>query len=99
MSDCKLQHTVEQHSPATGVPEIEAEHELVEVAWQVGGIHGALVGAKYPALGQGGDPVHSREEFTGVFSASPGGPLASTVPGLPFVFNPDVAIPAVRNDG
>ena len=99
MSDCKFQDAVEQHPSASGVPTVEAEHELVEVAWQVGGIHGALVGAKYPALGQGGDPVHSREEFTGVFSASPGGPLASTVPGLPFVFNPDVAIPAVCNDG
>ena len=86
MSDCKFQDAVEQHPSASGVPTVEAEHELVEVAWQVGGIHGALVGAKYPALGQGGDPVHSREEFTGVFSASPGGPLASAVPDVPFVF-------------
>jgi hypothetical protein len=58
MDDRKFQDTVEKHPSTAGVTTIEPEDELVEVAWQVGRIHGALVGTKYPAPGQGGDPVH-----------------------------------------
>jgi hypothetical protein len=61
MDDRKFQDTVEKHPSTAGVTTIEPEDELVEVAWQVGRIHGALVGTKYPTLGQGGDPVHRRQ--------------------------------------
>lgn len=62
-------------------------------------IHGSLVGAKYPALGQRGDPVHGRQQFTRILSPSPSGPLAPAVVNIPLVFNAQVTVPAVGDDG
>ena len=52
MDDRKFHDTAEEHPSTAGVTTIEPEGELVEVAWQVGRIHGTLVGAQYPAFGQ-----------------------------------------------
>jgi hypothetical protein len=48
----KLEHSAEHHSPAAGVPPVEAEHELVEVLVQMRLVDGTLVGAENPPLGQ-----------------------------------------------
>ena len=94
MDDRKFQDTVEKHPSTAGVTTIEPEDELVEVAWQVGRIHGALVGTKYPAFGQGGDPVHRHDRFetspiSGAdlnddTSAHPSDSHAHSLPGIPF---------------
>ena len=83
----KFQDAVEQHPSAARAPTVEPEHEFVEVAWQVGNIHGSLVGAQYPVLGQRGDPVHGRQQFARILSPSLSGPLAPAVVNIPFAFN------------
>jgi hypothetical protein len=82
MDNRKFQDTVEPYPSAAGAPTVEPEYKFVEVAGQMGCIHGSLMGAEYPALGQRGDPVHSRQQFTGLFSTIPGGILAKMVPAV-----------------
>jgi hypothetical protein len=48
----KLEHSVEHHPPAAGVPPVEAEQELVEVLVQMRVVDGTLVGDESPPLGQ-----------------------------------------------
>ena len=48
----EFEHSVEDHPAASRSPAVEAEHEFIQVAGQVGGLHRALVGAQQPALGQ-----------------------------------------------
>ena len=48
----EFEHPVEDHPAAPGASAVEAEHELIQVAAQVGGLHRSLVGAQQPPLGQ-----------------------------------------------
>ncbi len=73
----QLDHAVEHQSPTAGAPVVETEHELVEVAGQVGLVKGALMGAQQPPLGQRGDPVDGGQH--GILSASLRDALAAPV--------------------
>ena len=57
VADGELEDPVEHQAAAAGSATVEAEHELVEVAGQMGGVHRALVGAQQPPLDQRRDPV------------------------------------------
>ena len=48
----EFEHPAEDHPAAPGASAVEAEHELIQVAAQVGGLHRSLVGAQQPPLGQ-----------------------------------------------
>ena len=50
--DGELEHPVEHHPAAAGAAAVEAEHELIQVAGQVGGVDRALVRAQQPPLDQ-----------------------------------------------
>ena len=63
MTNRELEDAVEDEAPAPRPTSVEAEYELVEVAGQVGVVHRPPVGAQEPALGQGRDPVHAREQL------------------------------------
>ena len=51
VSDGQFEHSVEHHATATGATAVEAEHELVEIADEMGIADGALVGPQEPTLG------------------------------------------------
>lgn len=50
--DREFEHPVEDHPATARVAQVEAEHELVEVAGKMGGVDRALVGAQQPPLHQ-----------------------------------------------
>ena len=50
--DGELEDPVEQQAATAGTAAVETEHELVEVAGQVGVVDGALMGAQQPPFGQ-----------------------------------------------
>ncbi len=79
VADGELEDPVEQQAAAAGAAPVEAEHELVHVAGQVGGFRRALMGAQQPPLDQRGDPVDCGEQRAGIFSAGVGVPLAAPV--------------------
>src|SRR5664280_2853207 len=97
--DGELEDAVEHHAAAVRSAAVEAEYELVQVALQVGLVDRALVGAQQPALGQGGDAVHSGQQLTGVLAAGAGSALATPVTGVAQPLDPAVALPAVGDDG
>ena len=69
-ADGSLQEPVEEHAALSGLPTVEAEHELIEVSLGMPWLHGALVGAEQPALQQGSDPMHRRKaRSVGVFAS------------------------------
>jgi len=80
---------------AAGAAPVEAEHELVHVAGQVGGFRRALMGAQQPPLDQRGDPVYRGEQRAGVLSAGAGGPLAAPVVDVAERVQPAVALPGI----
>ena len=45
VTDRQFEHAIEHHAAAAGAAAVEAEHELVEIADQVGVVDGALVGS------------------------------------------------------
>jgi hypothetical protein len=57
VSGAELKDAVEEQAAAPRAATVEAEHELVQVAIQVGYLDRALVGAEHPSLDQGGEPV------------------------------------------
>ena len=69
--DREFKYPVEDHPTAAGVAPVEPEHELVEVAGQMGGIDRALVGAQQPPLHQRRDPVDRRKQLAGILAAGP----------------------------
>ena len=63
----------EEHHPlAPGVPSVQATHELVEVARQVGRLHRAVVRAEQPPLGQRNDLMHSGKQRFGILPPGAG---------------------------
>ena len=95
----KLEHSVEHHSPAAGVPPVEAEHELVEVVVQMRVVDGTLVGAENPPLGERGDSMDGGQQLRSLLIASkPGRALTARFMGLAGSVQPEVAFPAVRDD-
>jgi hypothetical protein len=58
VSDGEFEHPVENHPAATGAATVEAEHEFIQVACQMGAVYGALVGAQQPTLGQRSNAMH-----------------------------------------
>jgi hypothetical protein len=46
VGDGEFEHPVEDHPAASGAAAVEAEHELIQVAGQVGIVYRALVGAQ-----------------------------------------------------
>jgi len=67
--DGVLDQPSEAVADGVGFPAVEAEDELVEVALQVLGADGAVVGAEQPALGQAEDEVDGGEPQAGVAPA------------------------------
>ena len=65
VSYSELEYPVEDHPAATRTAAVEAKHELVEIAGQVGGANRTLVRSQQPPLGQRGDPVDAGQEVTG----------------------------------
>ena len=63
--DRELEHPVEDHPAATRVAPVEAEHELIEVAGQMGGVDRTLVSAQQPPLDQRRDAVDRWQQLTG----------------------------------
>ena len=95
----KLEHSVEHHSPAAGVPPIEAEHELVEVVVQMRVVDGTLVGAEHPPLEQRGDSMHGGQQLRSLLiAATPGRALTARVVGVAASVQSKVSFPAVRHD-
>jgi hypothetical protein len=66
VGDGELEHAVEDEAAAVGSASVEAEHELVEIALQVGLVDRALVGAEKPAPDQRGDPMYSGQQLAGI---------------------------------
>ena len=58
----EFEDPVEDTSSTAGSTAVEAKHELVDVARQVGLIHRSLVSAEQPPLGERCNPVNSREQ-------------------------------------
>ncbi len=52
VSDGELKHPEEQHSTASGMTTVEAEHEFVQVADQVYPVHSALMRTQQPPFNQ-----------------------------------------------
>ena len=77
---------------------VEAEHELVQVAGQVCGVHGSLVSAQQPSLGQGGDPMNTGQKFARVLIPRRGRTLAVPVMEVSLLFQTPVALPTIRDD-
>jgi hypothetical protein len=95
----KLEHSVEHHFPAAGVPPIEPEHELVEVAVQMDEVDCTLVGAHNPPLGQRCNSMHGGQKLCSLLIASKPG-RAPTAPfmGVAPSVKPAVAFPPARDD-
>ena len=98
VAESEFEHSVEHHSPAAGTVTIEAGHELVQVAEQVGLVHRALVGAQQPPFRQRGDPVHRGQQPVGILSTGAGGALAAPVVDVAELVQPVVALPCVGDD-
>ncbi len=88
MSNSQFQYPVEQHSAAPGVAAVEAEHELVQVAGQVCRVHGSLVSAQQPSLGQGGDPMNTRQNFARILIPRHGRTLDAPFMEVSLLFQP-----------
>jgi hypothetical protein len=72
----QVEDAVEHEPAAACVAPVEAEHELIEVGLQVGGVDRALLGAEQPPLGERRDPVHCGQHLEQVLAAPAGGALA-----------------------
>jgi len=59
----ELEQAVEDEPAAARAAPLEAEHELVEVAGQMGVVDRALTGAEQPAFGERGDLVDAGEQL------------------------------------
>ena len=81
LADSQLEHAIEHHTPAARAAAVEAEHELVEVADQVGVVDGALVSPQEPTLGQRGYAMYGGQQLVGIIATSALGALAA-----PFMF-------------
>jgi hypothetical protein len=98
VSDSEFKHAVEHHPAATGTSAVEAEHEFVQVAGQIGGYPLSPGAAQQPPFGQGRDPVHPGQQFSRVISSGPGRPLAVRTVDLAEFVQPAVALPTVGDD-
>jgi hypothetical protein len=98
VGDGEFEHPVEHQPAAAGAAAVEAEHELVEVADQVGDLDRALVGAQQPPFDQRGDPVHRGQQLAGIVPAGAGGALAAPVVEVAQLLQPAVALPGVGDD-
>jgi hypothetical protein len=95
----KLEHPVEPHLPAAGVPPIDPEHELVQVVVQMGEVVCTLVGAHNPPLGQRCNSMHGGQKLCSLRIASkPGRALTARFMGVAPSVKPTVAFPAARDD-
>ncbi len=63
VADGELEDPVEQQAAAAGAAPVEAEHELVHVAGQVGGFRRALMGAQQRVSAQLGRSVTISEHY------------------------------------
>jgi hypothetical protein len=61
-------------------------------------VHGALVRAQQPLLGQRGDAVDGGQQLAGILAAGAGGPLAGPLVVVAEVIQPAVALPSVRDN-
>ena len=59
VNEGEFEHPVENHHAATGAATVEAGHEFIQVARQIGVVYGALLGAQQPPLGQRSNAMHS----------------------------------------
>ena len=98
VSDGKFKHSIEDHPPASGSPSIETEHELVEITLQMRVIDPALMGAEVPALGKGGNPVHTGKQCARVVPPGRGGSLAVRSMDVAKLVYATVAGPLVGDD-
>ena len=69
-----LEQAVEEQAAVVGAASVEAERELVQVLRQGRVIDRSLVGPKQPPLGQGGHPVHARQQPVGILATGAGRP-------------------------
>ena len=82
MGHGEFEDSEEHHPPAPGVPSVEAKHELVEVARQVGRLHCAVVRAEQPPLGQRNDLMHRGKQKVGILPPGAGCSLAAPLVGV-----------------
>ena len=67
---CLLQEAIEQVATCSGSAAVEAEGKFIEVIVQVLMAHSSMMGAHQPALKEGNDVMHSRQELAWRFFAS-----------------------------
>jgi hypothetical protein len=99
VSDGEFEDAVKEHASAGRSAVVEAEGELVEVVLQVRLVHRALVGAQQSSLGQGRDPVDSREQLAGVLPAGTGRALAAPIVGVAELVDAGIALPGIGDHG
>ncbi len=77
-----LEDAPEHQAAAPAGAAVEPEDELVEVAREVSGVHGALVCVEQPALGQRGDPMDAGQQRVLVPASGASGSLAEAGVGV-----------------